>query len=139
MDNTEEVRLQTSRSRNRTSEREFDGLLIESLDESLAILMGEIAKWAVYDGIGRKYGIPRSNITERLSEFTLALEGIFGVTASTTMTRLVIKRLYSKLGLTFVERPGWRLPDYVTEGRNKMAMFRESIERPSACESPLKN
>jgi hypothetical protein len=139
LDNPEGVYLEAGRRLSRTSEREFNDLVIESLDESLAMVLGEIAKWAVYDGIDRKYEIARSQVTKRLGEFTTALERIFGVTTSQTMTRVVIKRLYTKLGLTFVERPDWRFPDYVMEARSRMAMFKDSVQRGSVSERPLGN
>lgn len=122
---------QTSRhSHTATSEREFDRLLIESLDESAAMVLGEIARKAVYEVLEKKYGIERNRIPERLNELTSAFETIFGATAGKTMVRAIVKRLYSKLGLTFVEIPDWRLPDYVREARARMTLYRDSTQRP---------
>lgn len=129
LDNTDGTYIQVRRRHSRTSEHDFNSLLIESLDESVAMVLGEIAKRAVYETIDKNYNIARSHIPEKLNEFTMALEAIFGVTASKTMTRVIIKRLYSKLGLTFVERPDWRLPDYATEARSRMSLFSELVKR----------
>lgn len=112
------------------AEREFDRLLIESLDESAAMVLGEIARKALYEVLEKKYGIERNRIPERLNELTSAFETIFGPAPSKTMVRVIVKRLYSKLGLTFVEIPDWRLPDYVREARARMTLYRDSTQRP---------
>jgi hypothetical protein len=122
--------VQVGRHHSGASEREFNRLFIESLDESVTLVLGEIAKRAIYEAIDRNYNIARSRIPERLDEFTLALDALFGPRASKTMTKVIIKRLYSKLALAFVERPDWRLPDYVAEARSRMAVFNHLAHTP---------
>lgn len=122
--------MQTSRHHHSTTtEREFDRLLIESLDESAALVLGEIARKAVYEVLEKKYRIERNRIPEKLNELTSAFETIFGSAASKTMARVIVKRLYSKLDLTFVEIPDWRLADYVREARARMTLYGGSTER----------
>jgi hypothetical protein len=60
-----------------------------------------------------------------LNEFTAALETFFGVMPSKAMVRIIVKRLYSKLGLTYVERPDWRLFDYVNEAKSRRTLFND--------------
>jgi len=123
--------VQTSRHHDSMmSQRQFNRLLIESLDESAAMVLGEIARKAVYEVLEKKYGIERNHIPERLNELTSAFETIFGPVPSKTMVRAIVKRLYSKLELTFVEIPDWRLPDYVREARARMTLYGGSTERP---------
>jgi hypothetical protein len=129
-DNTGGAHVQRSSDHDTTSEREFHRLLIESLDESAAMVLGEIARKAVYEVLEKKYGIERNRIPERLNELTSAFEAIFGPAPSNTIVRAIVKRLYSKLGLTFVEIPDWRLPDYVRETKARMTLYRDSTQRP---------
>ena len=101
--------------------------------------MGETAKWAVYEAVDKRYHIARSHIAGKLDKFTMAFEAIFGPTASKAIAGVIIKRLYSKLGLTFVDRPDWRLPDYVTEARSRVTLFKESIEGTFVRERPFRS
>jgi hypothetical protein len=121
--------MQTKRHNTATSEREFDRLLVESLDESAAMVLGEIARKAVYEILETKYDITRNRIPERPNELTSAFERMFGTAPSRTILRAIAKTLYSKLGLTFIEIPDWRLPDYVREARTRMTVDGDSGKR----------
>ncbi|TSA42709.1 hypothetical protein D4R54_02210 [archaeon] len=109
-------------------EPEIDRMLVEALNESFAAILGEIPKKTVYDILEKKHAIAVNRIPERLNEFTTALETLFGVMASKVIVRIVVKRLYSKLGLTYVERPDWRLPDYVNEAKSRRTLFNDPAE-----------
>ena len=104
-------------------EREIDRMLVESVNESFAAILGEIPKKTVCDILEKKHAIAVNRIPERLNEFTAALETLFGFTGSKAIVRIIVKRLYSKLALTYIERPEWRLSDYVSEARSRTTMF----------------
>jgi len=107
---------------------DLDRLLVESLDEIFATLLGEIPKRTVYDVLAKNHAIAKNLIPERLNEFTVALETLFGDAASKTIVRVIVKRLYSKLELTYIERPDWRLPEYVNEAKSRMTLFNKPAE-----------
>jgi hypothetical protein len=115
------VHVQTRGPRSTTPD--FDRLLVESLDESFAAILGEIPKKTVYDVLQKNHSIARNRIPERLNEFTVALETVFGAASSRVLERIIVKGLYSKLGLTYVERPDWRFFDYVAEARSRTTLF----------------
>lgn len=106
----------------------FDRLLIESVDETLAAVLGEILKEAVYDALRNRYNITVDQVPQRLDDFSLDLEKLMGAAPSKTIRRAIIKSFYAKLGLEFVERANWRLPNYVREARTKMSGRSESVE-----------
>ena len=108
---------------------EFDRLLVESVDESFALILGEIPKRALYASIEKNHGVAINRVPERVDDFTVALETLFGVPASRSIARVIVKRLYSELGLTYVERPDWRLPDYVNEAKSRMTLCSRSNDR----------
>ena len=101
----------------------FDKLLVESLNESFATILGEIPKRTLYHILETNHNIAANCIPERLNEFAIALEALFGVAPSKAIVRIIVKRLYSKLTLTYIERPEWRLSDYVSEARSRTTMF----------------
>ena len=106
----------------------FDRLLIESVDETLAAVLGEIIREAVYDALKNRFNITMDQVPEKLDDFSLDLEKLMGKVPSRTLRKAIIKRFYAELGLEFVERANWRLPDYVREARTKMSGRSESIE-----------
>jgi hypothetical protein len=103
----------------------FDRLLVQSLDESFATILGEIPKQTFYDGLEKKYAIARNRIPDKLNEFTAALETVFGAACSKVLMKMIAKQLYSKLGLTFIERPDWLLLDYLTEAKSRTTLFND--------------
>jgi hypothetical protein len=113
----------------RSTGPEFDRLLVESVHESFALILGEIPKRALYASIERNYAVAISRVPERLDDFAEALETLFGVPASRSIARVIVKRLYSELGLTYIERPDWRLPDYVNEAKSRMTLCSGPYDR----------
>jgi len=109
-------------------EPEIDRMLVEALNESFAKILGEIPRKTVYDILERKHAIAVNQIPGRLNEFTTALVTLFGFTGSKAIVRIIVKRLYSKLGLTYVERPDWRLADYVNEAKSRRILFNDPAE-----------
>jgi hypothetical protein len=105
---------------------QFDRLLVESLDESFGAVLGEIPKKTVYDILEKNHAITKNRIPEKLDEFSVALETVFGAAPSKVLERIVVKELYSKLGLTYIERPDWRLYDYVTEAKSRTTLFNDA-------------
>ncbi len=103
-------------------------MLIESVDETLTAVLGEIVREAVHDALGNKFHITMDQVPERLDEFWLDLEKLLGAVPSSTIGKVIIKSFYAKLGLELVSRANWRLPDYVREARTKMSGRSESIE-----------
>jgi hypothetical protein len=120
-------------------EPEIDRMLVEALNESFATILGEIPKRTVYDILEKKHAIAVNRIPERLNEFTTALETLFGVMPSKAIVRIIVKRLYSKLGLTYVERPDWRLPDYVNEAKSRRTLFNEPAELSLKFDRPARS
>ena len=108
-----------------TTGPEFDRLFVQSLDESFAAILGEIPKQTFYDGLEKNYAIARNRIPDRLNEFTAALETVFGAACSKALMKIIARGLYSKLGLTFIERPDWRLLDYLTEAKSRTTLFND--------------
>ena len=80
----------------------FSKLFLAAVDESLSSL-GDSSKQAIFFHLEASFKIKRENIPSNLTEFSQALEGIFGPGAS-YLEELIAKRLHEKLGLTFEEK-----------------------------------
>lgn len=90
------------------------GLLIESIDESFATLLGQSAKDALYQYLLKKRALDVKEIPERLGDFDVCLKETFG-RAAEAMERYILIRFYIKLGLNFSGKSGYAFSDYVDE------------------------
>jgi hypothetical protein len=107
----------------------IERLLLESMDEALADLLGRRTREAVYDYLERNRLIARSEIPKRLDDLFKLLNETFGKGA-TTIGKVIAKRLYAKLGWEFVELPAYALTDYVEAA--KVRLERELASKPNS-------
>ena len=91
-----------------------DGLLIESIDESFAALLGQGAKDALYKYLLKRRALDMEEIPERLDDFDGCLKETFG-RAAEAIERNILVRFYHKLGLNFFGKTGYAFSDYVDE------------------------
>jgi hypothetical protein len=75
----------------------FSKILLAAVEESLSSL-GDSPKEAILFHLESSFNIKKEHIPENITEFTKALENIFGPGA-TYLEKLIVKRLYEKLGL----------------------------------------
>jgi hypothetical protein len=80
-------------------EKEFEKLFIEAVDEGLETL-GESGKHMIFFHLDKSYSVKRNEISKKPEAFARGLEKIFGAGAS-VLERLIVKSLYSKLGLDY--------------------------------------
>lgn len=83
--------------------REFNKLVLEAVDEGLSSL-GDSPKQAIYFYLEKTFKIKRSEIPNRIEEFSNALEQIFGH-GSKLVEIQIMKLLYEKVGQAFVYSP----------------------------------
>jgi len=95
-----------------SNEKKFNRIFLECVDESLADLLGTKVKDTAYLVFQKNYSIARNDIPHRPSQFGSCLDQVFGV-AGKTIGRTIARRLYSRLGLTFFEKPGYEFHDYI--------------------------
>ena len=90
-------------------------VLLEAVDEGL-LVPGEIVRAAIYERLERSYQVKRGEIPEKLETFQLALEDLLGKSAK-VMEKLIVKSLYRRLELNFIQHDGWTLIDYVNHAK----------------------
>jgi len=92
-------------------EREFEKLFIEAVDEGLGTL-GESGKHMIFFHLDRSYSVKKHEIPKKPEAFARGLEKIFGAGAS-VLEKLIVKSLYSKLGLKYEDVESRQFADYV--------------------------
>jgi len=93
-------------------EKDFDCTLLEVMDETLSLVLGEGTKRAIYAHLETHYALRREEIPQKLDLFSTCLERIFG-RARPVVEKMVLKRLYLKLGMNFEERKDCSFKDYI--------------------------
>ena len=78
------------------SQNNFKKILLDAVEESLSSL-GDSPKQAILFHLESSFKIKKEHIPENITEFTKALENIFGPGA-VYLEKLIIRRLYEKLG-----------------------------------------
>ena len=99
--------------------REFNDVLVESIDETITDLLSQAVVDALYAHLQTIYSISRDEVPYRLDTLFTALEKIFGTSAQ-TITKAVAREFYLKLGLEFTGNPSRTLLEYVDEAKMKL-------------------
>ena len=98
-------------------------ILLEAVEEGLSSL-GDSPKQAIFFHLETSFKIKKDEIPANLTEFSKALEKIFGPGAS-YLERLIAKRLYEKLGLKFEEGENWDFLEYVDNVKKHLRLKRD--------------
>ncbi|MEM3731710.1 MAG: hypothetical protein QW667_07270 [Candidatus Bathyarchaeia archaeon] len=106
------------------SQNDLNKILLEAIEEGLSIL-GESSKHAILFHLEIMFKIRREDIPNNLTEFIKALEGIFGPGAA-YLEKLIVKKLYEKLGLEFDDAENFGFLDHVNKVENHLLVRRKS-------------
>jgi hypothetical protein len=99
-------------------------ILLEAVDEGLSSL-GDSPKQAIFFHLETSFEVSKDKIPTNLTEFAKALEKIFGPGAS-YLEKLIVKRLYEKLGLEFEEVENWDFLEYVNDVEKRLLPKRDA-------------
>jgi hypothetical protein len=97
--------------------------LLEAVEEGLSSL-GDSPKQAIFFHLETSFEISKDSIPANLTDFSKALEKIFGPGA-VYLEMLIVKRLYEKLGLEFEEVKNWDFLEYVDNARGRLPLKRD--------------
>jgi hypothetical protein len=85
-------------------EERFSRTLVESVEETISAVLGKNVAEAFAYHFHSSVELTREEIPSHLKELSSALKWSFGV-GGTVLERAIVRRLYSKLGLTLVQKP----------------------------------
>jgi hypothetical protein len=96
------------------TEKRFAAILLDAIDEAFTVL-GPNVKLSIYFHLETKFAITKQDIPDRIEDFTLALEKIFG-NASRPIEILIMKHLNQKVQCKYKwQGPKWLVPDLTFE------------------------
>jgi len=91
--------------------RNLDKILEEAIEEGLNVL-GSSGKQMLFFHLEKNYRLKKQEITRKPEAFAVAIEEIFGAGAS-VLEKIIVKNVYSKLGLKYQEKKMYRFSDYL--------------------------
>jgi len=94
----------------------LDDSLLNVVDETLKQVFKEAGAKVIYDFLANNCHLKWKEIAEKPEVFSAGLERLL-VSGAPVMENLILKNLYSKLGLKFMEKKGYEFPDYIKELR----------------------
>ena len=113
-----------------SKQQSFNDILLDSIDDGLSVL-GNEPKQAVYQYLSSIHALYREQIPERVDDFAVGMRKALG-SASKVIERLILKKLFQRLGSPFKETSGLEFPDYVIDARRRFeitsAKHNESLE-----------
>jgi len=86
--------------------------LLDAIDETLSLVLSERTKEAIYAHIEKHFDLRREEIPRKPDLLAICLEKIFGQ-AAPIVEKMILKKLYSKLGIDFEERKDWSFKDCI--------------------------
>ena len=93
---------------------EFRRLLLESIDETTHILLGDKPHRVLFKRLGNDFHLKREEIPNRLGDFQTALTALLGA-GSPVLVRAIIRKLCNKLGIPFVRKDDYDFEAYVAD------------------------
>jgi len=102
-------------------EREFNSLLLDSVDEALTDLLGTKFKDRFFTLLETERQISKKAIPDKLDSFTSVLSAVFGAKAAFVIGRAIAKRFYARLEIQFVERDSYTLLNYGSEAKSMIS------------------
>jgi len=95
----------------------FDHVLLDCIDEALSVL-GNEPRQAVFHFLSTISSLDREEIPEKVSEFSAGLRKALGG-SSKVIERLILKKLFQKVGGNFREVSGVEFSDYVMDAKRR--------------------
>jgi len=95
----------------------FSQVLLDCVDEGLSVL-GSEPRQAVYQYLATIHSLEREQIPDKVDEFAAGLKKALGG-ASRVIERLILKKLFLRIGSTFRETSDLEFADYVKDAKRR--------------------
>jgi hypothetical protein len=92
-------------------------VFLDCVDEGLAVL-GNEPRQAIYQYLSTIHSLDREQIPDKVDEFASGMRKALG-SASRVIERLILKKLFQRIGSTFREIPDSEFTDYVMDARRR--------------------
>jgi len=105
------------------SSSEFNDEVKLAIDDTISAVVGRQVLNAVYDHLKEHYDVTESEVPYRLDTLFDTLEGTFGFKGALTISRVIARRVYTRMGLRFIELPNYRVQDYLEQAKKELLLI----------------
>jgi hypothetical protein len=98
----------------------FNQTFLECVDEGLSVL-GNEPQQAVYQYLATIHSLDREQIPDKVDEFATGLRKALG-SASRVIERLILKKLFQRMGSNFREVADLECADYVRDAKRRFEL-----------------
>ena len=106
----------------------FSQVLLDCVDEGLSVL-GNEPRQAVYQYLATIHSLDREQIPDKVDEFATGLKKALG-SASRVIERLILKKLFQRIGSTFRETSDLEFADYVRDAKRRFEITSTKLGDP---------
>ncbi len=106
----------------------FSQVLLDCVDEGLSVL-GNEPRQAVYQYLATIHSLDREQIPDKVDEFAAGLKKALG-SASRVIERLILKKLFQRIGSTFRETSDLEFADYVRDAKRRFEITSTKLGDP---------
>jgi hypothetical protein len=103
-----------------SARRDFNAVFYEAIVEVMTELLGSQVLEALLNALEKFHNIHRDEIPYQLDTTYALLEQTFGIPSARTIGMRIVKRLYKKLSIPFIEQPDHSVVDYVNLAKKKL-------------------
>jgi len=96
----------------------LDDLLLSVVDETMKQVFREAGTKVIYSYMENKCHLKLEEVAEKPQVFSAGLKRLLN-SAGPVIEKMILKNLYRKLELEFVEKKDYEFPDYIKELRKK--------------------
>ncbi len=100
--------------------KDFNNEVKLVIDNAISITYGEQVLKAVYDSLLEHHGITSDEIPYRLDTLFKTIEDTVGTKNAFTLSRMIAKGVYARMGLHFSEIQGYTLQDYMEQLKKQL-------------------
>ena len=98
--------------------KDWNNLFAEAIDDTLKQIFKEDGTRVIYEFLETHTRLKLEEVADKPKVFSDSLERLM-VSAARVIETVILKNLYSKMGLKFKEKPGYNFSDYVKELREE--------------------
>jgi biotin carboxylase len=95
---------------------DWNSLFAETVDETLKQIFKEDGARVIYKFLESQTCLKLEEVADKPKVFSASLERLM-VSAARVIENVILKNLYSRIGLTFREKQGYEFSDYIRELR----------------------
>lgn len=99
-------------------QNDWNNFFAEVIDETLKQVFKEDGAKVIYEFLENNSKLSLKEVSDKPELFSESLETLM-VSAARVIERLILTNIYSKLGLKFEEKNGYKFSDYIKEMRRK--------------------